>query len=133
MPVPYTGCANWRDPMRIFNLTQHAATPDQVQAGVVEPADKRAVSTLLTFHSAPNKGELSRRAAELATMVANAGISSAMIGGAPYLMGPLEKALGERGITALYSFSERRSTEQTQPDGSVQKVNIFVHTGWVEA
>jgi hypothetical protein len=119
--------------MSIFNLTQHAASADQVSAGVVEPSDKGAVSKLLTFDSVPTRDEVAQRAAELATMVANAGISSAMIGGAPYLMGPLEKALGERGITALYSFSTRESVDQPQPDGSVRKVAVFRHTGWVEA
>ncbi len=119
--------------MSIFNLTQHAATPDQVQAGVVEPADKPAVGKLLTFDTAPDQRELQRRAAELAAMVADAGYPAAMIGGAPYLMAPLEKALREAGIKPVYSFSERRSSEQTQPDGSVRKVNVFVHVGWVEA
>ena len=119
--------------MQIFNLTQHAATPDQVQAGVVEPADKQAVSKLLTFDTAPDKGELERRAGALAAMAAAAGYPAAMLGGAPYLMGPLETALRGAGIRALYSFSERRSSEQSQPDGSVRKVNVFVHVGWVEA
>lgn len=118
--------------MSILNLTQHAATPDQVSAGVVEPSDKKAVGSLLTFHSAPDKGELSRRSDSLTAMAVNAGVTTAMIGGAPYLMAPLEKALKAAGIMPVYSFSERRSSEQTQPDGSVQKVNIFVHTGWVE-
>ncbi|MEK7509560.1 MAG: hypothetical protein AAB605_02495 [Patescibacteria group bacterium] len=117
----------------ILNLTQHAATPDQVQAGVVEPADKPAVSTLLTFDTAPDQGELQRRASALAAMATNAGTPAAMIGGAPYLMAPLEKALREAGVKPVYSFSERRSSEQTQPDGSVRKVNVFVHVGWVEA
>jgi hypothetical protein len=40
---------------------------------------------------------------------------------------------GERGITALYSFSTRESVDQPQPDGSVRKVAVFRHTGWVEA
>jgi hypothetical protein len=117
----------------IFNLTQHAATPDQVRAGVVEPADKRAVSTLLTFDAAPDQGELARRASALAAMAAAAGTPAAMIGGAPYLMAPLERALKAAGIKPVYSFSERRSEEQTQPDGSVRKVQVFQHVGWVEA
>jgi len=119
--------------MSIFNLTQHMATAQQAAQGVVEPADKRAVSALLTFDTAPDQGELTRRAAELAAMAANVGYPAAMIGGAPYLMAPLERALRAAGIKPVYSFSERRSSEQSQPDGSVRKVNVFVHVGWVEA
>ena len=118
---------------KIYNLTQHPASAEQVSAGVVEPADKRAVGTVLTFDTAPDGAELARRAAEFAAMAATAGASAAMIGGAPYFMAPLERALRAAGIKPVYSFSTRESVEQTRPDGSVQKVAVFRHTGWVEA
>ena len=54
-----------------------------------------------------------------------------MIGGAGYFMRPLEEALREKGIKPLYSFSERKSVEKTNPDGTVTKVNVFEHVGWV--
>lgn len=134
MPVPSTGFWSREGSMtRIINLTQHAASAEQIEAGVVEPADKRAVSALLTFDSCPNRDEIARRAGELAAMAASGGFPAAMIGGAPYLMGPLESALRGAGVTPLYSFSTRESVEQTQPDGSVRKVAVFRHTGWVEA
>ena len=56
----------------------------------------------------------------------------AMIGGAPYLMAELEKALWNRGIEPVYSFSERKSVE-TEKDGVVTKVNVFEHVGFVSA
>ena len=118
--------------MTILNLTQHASSPEQISGGVVEPADKRAVGTLLTFDVAPDGAEMERRAGALAAMAAAAGASAAMIGGAPYFMGPLEKALRGVGVTPLYSFSTRSSVDQPQPDGSVKKVAVFRHTGWVE-
>jgi hypothetical protein len=55
-----------------------------------------------------------------------------MIGGAPYLMGALEKALRECGFTPVYAFSKRESIDQPQPDGSVRKVAVFRHLGFVE-
>lgn len=115
----------------ILNLTQHAATAEQLAAGVVEPADKREVSALLTFESLPSGEEVITRAEKLAQIAKTAGVEHAMIGGAPYLMGPLEEALWEVGVAPRYSFSTRESVEQTQPDGSVQKVAVFRHTGWV--
>ena len=57
----------------------------------------------------------------------------AMIGGAPYLMAPLETALRVIGIEPVYAFSTRASVEQTMPDGSVRKVNDFRHAGFVPA
>ena len=117
--------------MRILNLTQHAPTPEQVEAGVVEPADKGAVQALLTFESVPDRTEMVRRAKELAEMARVA--DAVMVGGAPFFMGTLESVLKTvLAVPVLYSFSRRESVEQTQPDGSVKKVAVFRHVGWVE-
>jgi len=42
-------------------------------------------------------------------------------------------ALRDQGIEPVYAFSVRESIEQTQPDGSVRKVNVFRHAGFVDA
>lgn len=119
--------------MTILNLTQHAASPDQIAAGVVEPADKAGVQALLTFEELPDRTEVILRAAELAVIAAKSGFGAAMIGGAPFLMPPLEAALKAAGIRVLYAFSRRESVEETLPDGSVRKTQVFRHAGWVEA
>lgn len=62
-----------------------------------------------------------------------AGDISAMIGGAPYLMAPLERALRRVGVRPVYALSERASEEQVQPDGGTKKVAVFRHAGFVEA
>lgn len=74
---------------------------------------------------------MQERAKKLANIAAEAGAEAAMIGGAGYFMRPLEEALKEKGIQPLYSFSERKSVEKTNPDGTVTKVNVFEHVGWV--
>ena len=56
-----------------------------------------------------------------------------MIGGAPFFMGPLERALRENGITPLYAFSKREAADIKQADGSIKKTQIFRHVGFVEA
>lgn len=114
----------------ILNLTQHLGTPDQ---GVTEPAEKGAVKALLDFTSLPSRGEIEDRAAKLAAIAVEAGADSAMIGGAPYLMGPLEVALRVAGVRPLYAFSVRESVETTGADGKVTKTATFRHAGWVEA
>ena len=57
----------------------------------------------------------------------------AMIGGAPYLMGPLESALKAEGIIPMYAYSERVGEEFSKPDGSVEKRFVFKHLGFYEA
>ena len=46
--------------MKILNLTQHKATPEQITAGVIEPAeeDKQMIQKLLTFKDLPTPEEI---------------------------------------------------------------------------
>jgi hypothetical protein len=115
----------------IINLTQHTASADQRAAGVADVQPRERLVTLLTFDTAPSRAEISRRADEIAAIAA--GAEAAMIGGAPFLMSALERALEKRGVKALYAFSVRESVEETLPDGSVRKVNVFKHAGFVPA
>ncbi|MGQ9671485.1 MAG: hypothetical protein ACUVWY_15215 [Desulfosoma sp.] len=131
--------------MLIINLTQHAATPEQVAAGVVDlQGEELAVlKKALTFESLPSEEKILRRAEFIAELAVQNGLGpdygddpipdAAMIGGAPYLMGSLERALSNRYIRPLYAFSTREVEEQIQPDGSVKKVAVFRHKGFVEA
>ena len=123
----------------IINLTQHVATQDQLNAGVIEPApeDKEIIQDLLTFNALPSVEELEGRAYNLATLVTDMGAANAshhtvMIGGAPFFMGHLEAALKKVGHKPVYAFSKRESVDRVQPDGTVRKVTIFKHLGFVE-
>lgn len=122
----------------ILNLTQHPATSEQAAAGVVDlPADQRAtLIDRLTVDALPTAGEIEARCADIAMLAALASEShqnAAMIGGAPWMMARLEAALRDQGIDPVYAFSVRASVEQTQADGSVRKVNVFRHAGFVSA
>jgi len=127
--------------MKIINLTQHQATPEQVAAGVVEPSNKRSIKDLLTFPASdaddpqgvPSAADIESAAEVLAMRAADEGATHAMIGGAPFLMAPLERALRAEGITPLYAFSRRESVEEVQEDGSVTKTQVFRHLGFVPA
>ena len=116
---------------KILNLTQHSATPEQVSQGVVDPIDHAAIKAALTFEKLPTLAVLSARADTLALFAAQQGYRTAMIGGAPYFMAPLEKALWAWGVRPVYAFSVRDTEEQSQPDGSVLKVAVFRHVGFV--
>ena len=118
---------------KILNLTQHAATEQQTKEGVIEPkpADKEKIRKLLTFDEVPSKKELVHRAIKLAEIAARYNVKQAMVGGAPYLMPPLEIALLSYGIEPVYSFTRREVVEMTNEDGTVKKTAIFAHVGWV--
>jgi hypothetical protein len=111
--------------MKILNLTQHPATPDQIANGVVDlPENERnSLCRLLTFETLPAPMEVGDRAIEI-TAIASRNVEDepcpqAMIGGASYLMASLEWHLRNAGIEPVYAFSIRKSVEETAPDGSV--------------
>jgi hypothetical protein len=116
--------------MKIVNLTQHTPTPEQVAAGVFTSTAENAIRQLLTFDMLPNVAAVVFRARDLARIAQTSGATHALIGGAPYLMSPLEWHLKQVGVVPLYAFSERVSSEEVQPDGSVRKVNTFKHGGF---
>ena len=118
--------------MKVLNLTQHQSTPEQGCIDLQGTA-LQVLKGLLTFETIPTRQEVEDRAAALANLAAVNVAAAAMIGGAPFLMGPLEAALKLRGITPLYAFSRRESVDEVQPDGSVRKVAVFRHMGFVEA
>ena len=113
--------------MKILNLTQHLASQEQIEEGVVEPKNKDFVKELLTFDELPTKEEIQKRATELTKIAMNEGYKKVMIGGAPYLMGMLELTLKSQGIQSVYAFSKRVSIEK---DGV--KTSVFKHIGFVE-
>jgi hypothetical protein len=121
--------------VNILNLTQHTATPEQIAAGVVELGtyQRHHLTALLTFDALPSPEDIARRAEEIADIAASSDTGSAMIGGALWLMAPLEAALRARSIAPVYAFSVRSSVDETLPDGSTRKVAVFRHAGFVPA
>ena len=122
--------------MKILNLTQHDATADQIAAGVLPAGcEKEEVRELLTFDSLPSREWIEAKAQALADVARAHGplIDAVMIGGAPYLMGPLERALKAQSIKALYAFSLRESGETPDGEGGVRKTTVFKHAGFIEA
>lgn len=125
--------------MKILNLTQHKATPEQLSAGVVDLSPDFPLSRELTFTTIPTNKELEERAKGLAKLLRacypHFGMeympTHVMIGGAPFFMSCLEVALKEVDFIPVYAFSERVSVEEIQADGSVKKTNVFKHMGFV--
>lgn len=131
-----------------INLTQHELTQEQkedaywVKFNSYDGTNSTIeIKKLLTFECKPNINEIQERATKIADIAEGIFLQldpeeslphKALIGGAPYLMGALEKALKERGIQPLYAFSKRVSVETLQSDGSIIKTAIFLHEGYIE-
>jgi len=118
----------------ILNLTQHPATREQIAAGVrdLEGEELEWLKWLLTFESLPTMREVWARAYNLADLAERKGARKVMIGGAPYLIYPLIIVLRARGIQPLFAFSKREVEEEPQEDGSVRKIVVFRHLGFVK-
>ena len=119
--------------MAILNFKKHAATAEQVAAGVIDlmQHDLASLKALLNFVGLPTADEIYERAYAIAALAENLFAETVMVGGAPFLMPVLQKALQMRGITVLYAFSERVSIEKIV-NGVVVKTNEFKHIGFVE-
>ena len=131
----------------ILNLTQHAATTEQLKAGVVDLSERKLseLKVLLTFDNIPSAAELKDRAEKIERLAVSFLCEitpenellddvdlAAMIGGAPFFMATLESHLKERAIRPLYAFSRRDSVEVATPEGVVKQA-VFRHLGFYEA
>lgn len=129
---------------KILNLTQHFATPEQREAGVVDLSEegREVLIKMLTFDEIPDRVDLEWRARAISCaarreifvpspLFEEMPRPKVMIGGAPFFMSILEKMLVLSGFFPVYAFSKRESVEVLQPDGSVVKRNVFKHAGFV--
>lgn len=133
--------------MLYLNISQHLTTPEQRQAGVVDlPTRYRdELVRLLTFEEVPYADDVWTRAKLIGELVRHylkeSGIRpeedfnpniGAMVGCALWLVGPLTYVLCHRvKVQCYFAFSKREVIEEPQPDGSVKKVSIFKHAGFV--
>ena len=122
--------------MQILNLTQHTPTPEQIEAGVVELTAEHKVKlcSLLSFNEIPTRSDIYKRANAIAELAMHYNCRKAMIGGALWLMGELEKSLllCPDNIQPVYAFSQRVTHELHHADGTVTKTNVFKHVGFIE-
>jgi predicted phage tail protein len=103
------------------------------------PEEIRAELTrLLTVDGLPKQAEIADRAKAIACLIyetdADNAPAAVMIGGAPWMMAHLVKALRDEGVVqCLASFSRRDSVERTDPSSlDVIKTTVFRHIGFVE-
>ena len=128
--------------MTILNLTQHLATPEQKAVGVVDLSEpeRTALRTLLTFNDLPTRDEVKERARSIAALAfkefkecLDSNNPEVMVGGAPFLMADLCLALAAYGIKPVFAFTKREVIESLNLDGTVTKVAVFKHAGFVPA
>lgn len=114
----------------IFNCTQHKETREQIDSGVYSVTEYvESIQELLTFVLIPTQSEMDDRAKKLAVMAKITGAKEVMLGGAPFFMSTLEKAMIDVGIRPIYAFSERVSIENAETG---KKKSVFKHKGFVK-
>ena len=119
----------------IMNMTQHEPSQDQKNVGVRNFRDdlQKRVRDLLTFDTLPTEVEIKNRCFDLTTLATYTYAKKMMVGGAPWLMAPLCNHLKKYGFEPVFAFSSRVSEEKLQEDGTIKKVQIFRHEGFVPA
>lgn len=121
--------------MTILNLTQHRATPDQIEAGVIDlkEVDRAIFSDIITFKKLPNRLQIAAAVSMAVSLCARYYAEKAMIGGAPFLIEPMVTGLKKSSIQPVFAFSKRVSKEVVKDDGTVEKVSVFKHEGFMSA
>ena len=147
----------------IINLTQHSATEDQQNSGVIDltPEFKSKLKCLLTFNELPSCREIKSRADEIYALVVefvtsdNSPIKDeaeglidedGLVNESEFFRLKLKFMLGGAPYLmrplvnelsylgeCVFAFSKRDSVEVIEPDGSVTKKTIFKHAGFVPA
>ena len=118
----------------ILNLTQHRTTAQQRDQGIsdLSPEDHAAWSQAITFTNIHTIPEQTHKAVAFAVSLARKyNATDAMIGGAMWLIAPLASALRDAGVRVWFAFSERRTVEHQNQDGTVTKTTVFEHAGLV--
>lgn len=120
----------------IYNLTQHKCTGEQASQGVInlEGNDHERLVNLLTFIGVPSMKQINHKVKLLGELMSkyNPDLSDEiafMVGGAPYLMAALTQLAPSYQM--VFACSDRVSEEQHQADGTVKKINVFKHIGFV--
>lgn len=120
--------------MKVFNLTKHQMTQDQLEAGGVNVPAAQSANNLQDFMAVPSDADLKYRAEELVKLAIGAGAShgdGVMIAGAMYFIPALVQAARDAGLIPTFSFTQRKAVEDKLPDGSVKLAYVFKHEGWV--
>lgn len=121
----------------VWNFTQHLATTEQREQGVRDLPEKlrQQLVEILTFDYLPDDEDLQIRCGEILCLIGEIDTKYGqriMIGGAPFFMERLSAALRHSKYRPVFAFSRRESVEQVMPDGTVRKIAIFRHLGFVE-
>jgi len=120
--------------MKILNLTQHKATKEQRDAGVIDYTDARdefllmkekagenissrekdipeTLDDLLTFDNPPSRGDINERVMLISWIPYELGYKSALIFAPQFMIAALESALKARGVKPLHMFDDNRFVE----------------------
>lgn len=117
----------------ILNLTQHPASAEQKEVGVVDHPKLAELKALLTFEELPTPADLVDRARAIVELIPPE-YTKVMIGGPSWFMSTLESeiyGLTEGAVLVGHAFTFRRSVESIDDEGNVVKTSKFMHEGFI--
>ena len=120
--------------MKVFNLTKHQMTSDQVANGGLNVPAAQAATELHDFVVMPTAADMQLRAAALMSLAQADGAvagDGVMLAGPMYFIPPLVDAARDAGFVPTFSFTQRVAVEKPLDDGSVKLEYIFRHEGWM--
>ena len=109
----------------IVNCTNHIATKEQLEMGIVEPKNKEKIQELLTFDDIDSIFDAGNRAKKIVNIIKEEGYKYALIGGIPFFMSILENEFYINDIIPVYAFSKRNSEEKIDRYGTIIKTSLF--------
>ena len=119
--------------MTIINLTQHDATQDQLDAGVVNLIGEAAykLKQAYRFNYVPSAEEKNRRVREIVQIAIDCKAEKALLDGPAWLTSALERELAVHEISAVYSFSMYPIIMTMEGDGTLVKRQRIKHMTFI--
>jgi hypothetical protein len=119
--------------MRVINLTKYRATPDQIEAGVLDVTDSLfgQLRVALTFDKPPTPDEIIKRSQAIVDVAREADNVNVMIGGDLWMIPIIERLLYTNGFSVWYPLSKIVFKHVTKHDGTIEKMMVFHHEGFV--
>ena len=120
--------------MKIFNLTKHNFTLEQLRDADCREVPEAKATALQDFLSPPTQEEMDARAHALVACARRAGAQRGdhvLLAGAMYFIPALLKATKAAKLVPTFSFTQRKAVETLLEDGTTKQEYLFKHEGWV--
>lgn len=124
--------------MKLYNISNHVLTSEQVEDSMKRLAVQEIIELPEDIKKefgnvTPDKiNDIAKKIIDFVTKDNRNEEVIVHLAGQPALVVLLVNCFASINIKTIYSFSERKSVETINGDGTVVKTNVFKHQGWYE-